>query len=200
MRTLALDINPALDIRAYPRGVDEANLPEFLDGVDLLLDCIDYFCEEARAQAHKACRSRAIPVLFSAPVGMGATLIAFTPDGMSYQDYFGLEQCSEQEKAIRFLVGISPRLPQRRYLAYPEGVDFLQRRVPSLAVSCDLSAGLMGTFALKLLLKRGGVRAAPYSYQFDAYEMALVRSWRPGGHRNPLQRLGVRVVKRSLGL
>jgi molybdopterin/thiamine biosynthesis adenylyltransferase len=199
MREQALDVNPDLDIRVEPKGVDADNLPAFLDGVSLFIDCIDYFCDAARAQSYAACRRFGIPVLFSAPLGMGATLIAFTPDGMSFDDYFGLDRCDPAERPVRFLVGISPRLPQRRYLAYPEVVDFLQQRVPSLSVSCQLSAGLLGTAALKLLLGRGDLKPAPYSYQLDAYESTLVRSWRPLGHRNPLLRLGSWIVKKKLG-
>lgn len=200
MRQMALDINPELDIGLYPKGVDEGNLPEFLRGVDLLIDCIDYFCAAARTQTCNACRRLGVPVLFSAPMGMGATIIAFTNEGMSFDDYFGLDDCDEREQPIRFMVGISPRLPQRRYLAYADAVDLLAQRVPSLSPSCQLSAGLIGTFALKLLLGRGGVRSAPYSYQFDAYQSTLVRSWRPWGYRNPLQTLAAWVVKKKLGL
>ena len=200
MKAMALDVNPELEIELFPDGVDEANLPRFLHGVDLLIDCIDYFCQPARSQTCKACQRAGVPVLFSAPMGMGATIIAFTRDGMSFDDYFGFDDCDESEKPIRFMVGISPRLPQRSYLAYPEAVDLLAQRVPSLSPSCQLSAGLIGTFALKLLLGRGGVKPAPYSYQFDAYESKLLRSWRPGGYRNPLQALATWVVKRKLGL
>jgi threonine dehydrogenase-like Zn-dependent dehydrogenase len=200
MRDMALDVNPELAIELYPSGVNEANLPQFLTGVDLVVDCIDYFCQPARAQTYDACRRAGVPVLFSAPLGMGATIIAFTPGGMSFEDYFGLAGCDEREVPIRFMVGISPRLPQRHYLAHPESVDLLAQRVPSLAPACQLSAGLIGVFALKLLLGRGGVKSAPHSYQFDAYESKLLRSWRPWGHRNPLQALGSWVAKKKLGL
>lgn len=200
MRALALDINPELNIQSFPGGVGDGNLPDFLDQVSLMVDCIDYFCYPARMQLYDACRREGVPVIFSAPLGMGATLIAFDPAGMGFEDYFGLKGCNEQEKAVRFLVGISPTLPQRKYLAYPEIVDFLKRRVPSLAVSCDISAGLLGTAALKILLGRGGLKFAPYSYQFDAYQSSLTCSWRPWGFRNPLQKLAEQVVKKKLGL
>jgi hypothetical protein len=51
---------------------------------------------------------------------------------------------------------------------------------------------------LKLALKRPGVRLAPWGSQFDAYRMRYVRTWRPGGHRHPLQRLMRFLVRQQL--
>jgi hypothetical protein len=53
---------------------------------------------------------------------------------------------------------------------------------------------------MKLLLQRGGVKAAPYSYQFDAYLGRFYRCWRPGGYRNLLQKLSERIVVSRLKL
>jgi hypothetical protein len=33
---------------------------------------------------------------------------------------------------------------------------------------------------------------------FDAYRNKLVHTWRPGGHRNPLQRLLMAIVRRRM--
>ena len=51
----------------------------------------------------------------------------------------------------------------------------------------------------KLLLGRGDVKLAPWSTQFDGYTMRLIKTWRPWGYRNPLQRLMVYLVKSQLG-
>jgi len=40
--------------------------------------------------------------------------------------------------------------------------------------------------------------AAPYGIQYDAYRNRMVRTWRPGGYRNPLQRLVRRIAGREL--
>jgi hypothetical protein len=49
---------------------------------------------------------------------------------------------------------------------------------------------------LKILLGRGKVPAAPHGLHFDAYRNKLVRTWRPGGNNNPLQRLLLSVARR----
>lgn len=200
MRNFALDINPEIDVRVFPGGIDENNLADYLDGVDLLIDAIDFFANELRPALYRAARERGIPVVCSAPLGAGASLICFQPSGMSFEGYFGFAGCDDITMAVRFLVGMSPRLPQRHYLAYPEIVDFVKHRVPSLGMACQFTAGMAVTAAMKLLLQRGRVKGAPHSYQFDAYLGRFYRCWRPGGYRNPLQKLAERIVVSRLKL
>lgn len=200
MRDFALDVNPESDVRVFPDGLNESNLSDYLDGVDLLIDAIDFFANGLRPALYAAARERGIPVVCSAPLGAGAALICFQPGGMRFDDYFGFAGCDDVTMAVRFMVGMSPRLPQRHYLAYPEIVDFVKRRVPSLGMSCQFAAGMAVTAAMKLLLQRGGVKGAPHSYQFDAYLGRFYRCWRPGGYRNPLQKLAERIVISRLEL
>jgi hypothetical protein len=63
-------------------------------------------------------------------------------------------------------------------------------------MGCQLCAGAAATEALKILLNRGGILAAPRGYQFDGYRNKLVRTWRPGGNRHPLQRLAMMLARR----
>lgn len=200
MREFARDVNPQMDIRVFPDGLDEKNLPIYLDGVDLLIDGIDFFVNGMRPALYRAARERGIPVVCAAPLGAGASVICFRPDDMRFEDYFGFEGCDDLTMAVRFLVGMSPRLPQRHYLAYPEIVDFVNRRVPSLGMACQIAAGMAVTASMKLLLDRGGVKGAPVTQQYDAYLGRHYCSWRPGGYRNPLQRLAERVVISRLKL
>ncbi len=200
MRDFALDVNPELDVRVFPAGIDKNNVADYLEGADLLIDAIDFFANDMRPALYRAARERGIPVVCSAPLGAGASLICFQPQGMHFEDYFGFDGCDDITMAVRFLVGMSPRLPQRHYLVYPEIVDFVKRRVPSLGMACQFTAGMAVTAAMKLLLQRGGVKGAPHSYQFDAYLGHFYRCWRPGGYRNPLQKLAERIVISRLKL
>jgi molybdopterin/thiamine biosynthesis adenylyltransferase len=200
MRGFAQDVNPEADVRVFPNGIDKNNLADYLDGVDLLIDAIDFFANAMRPALYRAARERGIPVVCSAPLGAGASLICFHPGGTRFEDYFGFAGCDDTTMAVRFMVGMSPRLPQRHYLAYPEIVDFVNHRVPSLGMACQFTAGMAVTAAMKLLLKRGIVKGAPHSYQFDAYLGRFYHCWRPGGFRNPLQKLAERIVVSRLKL
>lgn len=200
MTRQALDINPGLAITCFADGVTKDNLDAFLDGVDLYVDGLDFFAFEARQMVFSACAARGIPAVTAAPLGMGAAVLNFLPGGMSFDDYFCLEDASEAEKPLRFLMGLAPAHLQMGYLADPSAVDFNKRKGPSTIMACQLCAGVAATEALKILLGRGPLRAAPKGYHFDAYCNKLALTWRPGGNRNPLQRLLIALAKRKLGI
>lgn len=196
----AHDINPELDVTGFAQGVTENNLDAFLEGVDLYVDGLDFFAFQARQQVFAECAAKGIPAITAAPLGMGTAVLNFLPGGMSFNDYFRLDDGPEAEKPLRFLLGLAPARLQMGYLADPSAVDLANRKGPSTIMACQLCAGVAATEALKILLGRGPVRAAPKGYHFDAYRNKLMLTWRPGGNRNPLQRLAIAFAKRKLGL
>lgn len=198
MTQLASDINPNVEITGFADGVTPENVDAFLSGVDLFVDGLDFFAFDARELVFGTCHSRGIPAITVAPLGMGAALLNFLPNGMSFADYFGFAQCSISDRPIRFLVGLAPGMLHRTYLADPSFVNLLEGRGPSTAMACHLCAGVAGTEALKILLRRGRVIAAPHGVHFDAYRGRLVRTRRPGGWRHPLQRVIEAAARRQL--
>lgn len=198
LSSLARDINPEVDIRALPDGVTQDNVGEFLREVDLYVDGLDFFAFEARRLVFAECARRQIPAVTVAPLGMGAALLNFLPGGMTFEEYFRWKGCSEEEMALRFLIGLAPAMLHRAYLVEPATVDLAAGRGPSTAMACQLCAGIAATEALKILLGRGPVLAAPRGMQFDAYRNRAVHTWRPFGNRNPLQRLALAIARRLL--
>ncbi len=198
MARMALDINPGAQIDVFDEGVTPGNLDQFLAGVDVYVDGIDFFAIEARRMIFAACHARGIPAVTAAPLGMGVSLLYFSPAGMSFEQYFRLEGCTRQEQYARFIAGLSPAMLQRPYLVAPEAVNFAEKRGPSTVMACDLCAGVTGTAVLKLLLGRGKLRPAPWAMQFDAYEQKLSHTWRPFGNANPLQRLLLALIRPHL--
>lgn len=196
----AYDINPELEIKGFSEGVVANNLEAFLDGIDLYVDSLDFFAFEARQQIFAACAAKGIPAITAAPLGMGAAVLNFLPGGMRFEEYFRFQDGPEQEKPLRFLLGLAPTRMQMGYLADASAVDLANRKGPSTIMACQLCAGAAATEALKILLGRGSVRSAPKGYHFDAYLNKLALTWRPWGNRNPLQRLFIALAKRKLGL
>jgi molybdopterin/thiamine biosynthesis adenylyltransferase len=198
MASMARDINPELDIKIFPAGINNDNLPAFLAGVDLYIDGLDFFAFDIRQQTFALCAAMGIPATTVAPLGMGAALLNFMPGKMSFEEYFKWGDLPESEKAIRFVVGLAPAGLHRPYLVFPSAVNFNERRGPSTFMACQLCAGIAATEALKILLGRGDVLAAPRGLQFDAYRNKLARTWRPGGNNNPLHRLAIIIGRRQL--
>lgn len=195
---MARDINPELDIRTFPAGVQEDNVDEFLCDADLYVDGLDFFAFQARRITFAACARMGVPAVTAAPLGMGVAVLNFLPGKMSFEEYFRLDGLPESEQALRFLLGLSPAMLQRAYVADPSQVNLEERRGPSTVMACQLCAGVAATEALKILLGRGKIIAAPRGLHFDAYRNKYTTTWRPGGNHNPVQRIALAIARRQL--
>jgi molybdopterin/thiamine biosynthesis adenylyltransferase len=195
MAGMALDINPTAEIRRFPNGINDGNIDDFLDGVDLFIDGFDFFVLDIRAKVFARCAELGIPAITAGPIGMGTAYLIFMPGGMTFEEYFGLEGQPAEQQYVNFLVGLTPRAMHRAYLVDPSRVDLANHRGPSTGMACEICAGVTGVEALKILLDRGGVKAAPWFHQFDAYTGRFVSRRLPGGSRHIGQRL-----KQKLGL
>lgn len=192
------DINPTAQVETYAVGVDKSNVGAFLEGVDLLVDAVDFFKLDARRVLYAACRERRIPVVVSAPLGMSATVHVFVPDGMSFEDYFDLRPgMSQVDELVAFLIGLSPALLHAPYIDMRH-TNVAEQYGPSLGPAVMLCAGLLGIESVRILLNRPGLRPAPHYLQIDAYRHRVVsrRLWLGG--RSPIQRLKRAIAKRQL--
>jgi len=198
LASMAKDINPELEIRILQEEVNQHKLTEFFTDVDLYVDGLDFFAFSARQATFAACAKLGIPAITAAPLGMGAALLNFLPGSMTFEEYFQWGDLPDEEKALRFMLGLAPAGLHAPYLVDPSTINFAERRGPSTIMGCQLCAGVAATEALKILLNRSKVLAAPHGLHFDAYRNTLVHTWRPGGNSNPLQRLGLSIARRRL--
>lgn len=195
---MATDINPELEIQSFTQGVNEDNIHEFLTGVDLYVDGLDFFVVQTRRQVFAACAEMGIPAVTAAPLGMGVALLNFLPGTMTFEQYFQLEGHPEPEQLLRFYIGLAPAMLHQGYLVDPTTIDLAGHRGPSMPMGCEFCAGMAATHALKILLNRGPVPAAPHGLQFDAYRNRFKHTWRPCGNDNPLQRFTLSMARRQL--
>lgn len=192
-------INPSVELRLMPNGLDPKNIDEFLAGASLYMDSLDIFALDIRRRVFARCAELGIPAITAAPMGLGTALLVFDPSGMHFDDYFGFEGHTFEDQILKFIVGVSPSMTQRHYLLSRTSVSLFKRKVPSIAMGIELAAGVACSTALKVLLKRGSIRYAPRGLHFDAYQNRLVKTWRPFGARNPLQKLMFWHIRRLLG-
>ena len=197
MTEMALEINPEIKIESYDNGLQADNIEDFFNGVDIYIDSLDFFAFDARIQALDHCEQKHIPVVSTAPLGMGAANVCFLPGKMTHDKYFGLKGRSRREQAVRMLVGMAPSLVHSDYLMDPSTLNINEGRGPSLPMGINLCAGIACSQALKILLGRGKVYPAPHGIHYDAYKNKLVHTWRPWGWQNPLQRYLIYQVLRS---
>lgn len=198
MFDFAKDINPELDINTFDEGINETNVDQFLNGVDLYIDSLDFFALDARKLVFQKCEEKEIPVVTAAPIGMGVAFLCFMPGKMSYEKYFRFEQHDRQEQLIRFLVGLSPSMLQRSYLVVKESANFKLEKGPSLPMAVKLCAGVAGSYALKILLERGEILHAPHGLHFDIYKNKFKKTYLPQGNNGLIQRLKCSIARKML--
>ncbi len=198
MAEMAKDIDPLLDIKSFPEGIDEANIDAFLKDVDLFVDGFDFFVPDIRAKVFRRCSELGIPSITAGPIGFGTSYIVFLPGKMTFEQYFRMDGQPRESQYARFLLGLTPKGLHRDYLVDPSRLNLIEKRGPSSAAAVQLCAGVVGGEAVKILLGRGRVRAAPYFHQFDVYRGKFVCQRLFLGNNNPLQRLKLKMVERHI--
>lgn len=197
LRERILDINPSADVKVFNAGINEGNMDEFLTGVDLYLDGLDFFLLNERISLFKKLQKKGIPGITVAPIAMGAAALVFTKDSMSFEDYFGMfVGQNDDEQRMRFLLGLAPSLMHVSYLVDRSYVDMTGKRAPSLPTGPYLCAGVASSLATKILLGRGPLKLAPWSLHYDAYLNKYKKTYVWLGFKNPLQKLKLMILKR----
>lgn len=185
----ALEINPEVNAKLFPKGITKDNLGEFLDGIDIYIDGLDIFAMGVREFIFPECKKRSIPCLSVAPIGMGASIMCFTEESISFENYFGTTGKSPIEKTVRFILGMAPSLVHKKSLVAKEYSNLHQQRAASTPMGCALASGMMGTEVLKLILKRGPIVTAPTVVHYDGYSYKLKKTTLWLGYRNPIFQL-----------
>ncbi len=199
MAGIARDIHPGVDVTCFDHGIGEHNVEAFIANADIVIDAVDVFAQPARQLVYRTARKFGKPVLFSAPLGLSATLGVFMPDGMTFEEYFDIREGMDAfQHMVAFLVGLGPAGTHLNYmdLSYVEPAE---QAGPSSAAAISLMAGVVGAEALAILLKRRPAFAIPCYAQFDPYMGVYKTGKLRWGNRGPLQRLKRRLVEKKFG-
>jgi molybdopterin/thiamine biosynthesis adenylyltransferase len=181
-------INPEADVRLF-RAVSSDNVGEFLAGAQVFIDGIDFFALAVRRVVYREARRRGLWAVTAAPLGFGAAWLTFAPDGMSFDEYFDLnDSMDRRDQMVAFVVGLTPRATHIPYMDLSQA-NPKAHRGPSSSLACQLCSGVAAAETLKILLNRPPLRPAPCYFQFDAYRQLMRRGRLLGANRNPLQRL-----------
>ncbi|WP_448547367.1 ThiF family adenylyltransferase [Thalassotalea fusca] len=200
MVAMAKAINPEIDIRAFPDGINDDNTDEFLQDVDCYVDSLDFFAMPPRIKVFEKCAEKRIPALTAAPIGMGTAYINFMPGDMTFEEHFGMNGLTENEQYLKFFIGLTPTAIQSQYLVDPSRLDLANKKGPSTIVGCQLAAGVAASQVAKMFLNRGEILNAPWVQHFDAYTNQFEKSYLEGGHTNPQQMKLFETLKIQFGI
>lgn len=194
MASIIKDINPSADIKIINEAIGVDNADDFLADVDVMIDALDVFVMDARILLYKKARDLGIPVISAGPIGFSSVVNVFSPDGMSFEDFFGLKpEMSEKEIMQSFFAGI-PWGPHMSYMDLT-GVDPETGAAPSLGLACQMGAGMAATEVVRYVLGKGKMKAVPWFFQFDPYARYYKQHYRWLGGKNPLFKLKKKIIK-----
>lgn len=194
------DINSTAEVSVFPDGVTPENIESFLDGVDVFVDGIDFFEIEIRRLLFRRCREKGIYALTAAPLGFGATLQTFAPNGMSFDEYFGVDDSMNyHEKIAAFAAGLAPNPWHIEYMDLSK-VSFTKKTGPAVSPAITLASSLIATETVKILTGRGEIRCVPCYLQFDMMRGKFRKGKVIMGGKNPVQRIKKAIIlKKVLG-
>ncbi|MBC7466417.1 MAG: ThiF family adenylyltransferase [Bdellovibrio sp.] len=189
MAKMAREISPTIEIKLFPLGFLESNAEEFLSEADAVIDAIDFFCLSARELLYQKSRQMKKTVLFSAPLGFSTTFHVFTPQSMSFENYFDFSPRMDRfDKLLAFAVGLAPRALHTKYMNFdPE--KLIQGIGSSIGSSCNLGSALVCTELINIVLKKKAAFATPNYIQLDAFLLKMVKGRLIFGNRGPIQKL-----------
>lgn len=191
------DINTHADVRVFSEGVNSENVTKFLEGVDIYIDGIDFFEIDTRRLLFKKAKELGIYALTSAPLGFGATLQVFSPTGMSFDEYFGINDSMDyMERIAAFATGLAPHPYHIKYLDLSK-VSIEKRTGPAVSPACTLAASLIAIEVVKIITGKGQIRPVPHYLQIDLLRRKFKEGYLFMGGRNPLQRLKRWIVLRK---
>ena len=87
---LAREINPEIEIEAFPEGTLADNMEKFLNGCDVYIGVIDAEKgADVKAMTPELIRKFNIPLFTAGVYGLGTLLVAHHPDGMMPDEFWG---------------------------------------------------------------------------------------------------------------
>jgi molybdopterin/thiamine biosynthesis adenylyltransferase len=197
-REAVLEINPEAEVSVFEQGITVENIDTFLEGADVAVDSLDFYCFNERFLLYGKAREKGLWVLTAPPLGFGFTLLMFDPEGMSFEDYFGFHShMNERDRVVALIAGIAPKPFMLRYLDRRQP-DMAGHRLPSVGAAPFMIAGVIATEVTRLLTGKRRFVAAPTIYQFDALLGRFRRRTYFWGMRGPLQRIKRVILNRML--
>jgi len=198
VRREILEINPSANVRVFDEPIGAGNVDDFLAGVDVVVDSLDFFAFSARDALFPAVQRKGLWLVTAAPLGLSCALLVFSGESMDYWRYFNFKESDTPvTRAIKFAIGLAPAGLHIKYMDRSR-IDLKSGKGPSHAIGVIECSAMAATEVLKILLQRGVIRAVPHFSQFDVYRAKYRKGVLWGGNRNPWQRFKIWYFTRFL--
>jgi molybdopterin/thiamine biosynthesis adenylyltransferase/ubiquinone/menaquinone biosynthesis C-methylase UbiE len=156
------DLVPEVKLEAFPDGVTLENVERFIDGMDVVVDAVDFLRPDVKLSLHRLCREKNIPVVTGLLVGRGAICYCFLHDGPDFEEFFACPKDPELRQTWTMpasrIMPHDTRFPEDEGLTHRAALrhtfQVLNGKLPitSNPVSAGTSHLLLGTMVTNLLL------------------------------------------------
>ncbi|SMP48144.1 ThiF family adenylyltransferase [Anoxynatronum buryatiense] len=173
IQKILCEINPDASIHSDQNGItDVASAVSFVEGCDLVIDEMDYGAWKESIFLQRAARSKGIYYLFAGAIGFGALVSSFDPQGITLEEYNGLNPDQDLDNLTSGSITserVMPVIPSYAERAMTK--DMLKevvdghRPVPTCSIGVGMAALLAASESINIILKRREpVRAPQYLY------------------------------------
>jgi len=190
-------IDPHVSIDVFPEGLTENNLKDFLEGVSLVIDGLDFSCFSIRKSLFDACKKKGLYILSCPIFGFGTSLAVFSPKGPSFEQFFGpIPQKIDAKYAMNFGRSFFPSFPKYINLAvYFEAIQ-KNKPIPSFATSCNLSGAVTAAETVFILLNKKKPTCIPLIKHYDLFDDKIAVRKSSGKKTNFLKKGILRMILR----
>ena len=159
--------DPNLTVDQYG-AITLENIDEFLEGVDVLLDAVDFRSPEIHLALTARAAELKIPVVLGVEIAYGARAVWFDPRGMTFREFFHLHSGSDALELRHMIM----RLPVYSDLKALKAIQSQSIPAPSIAVGGASVAALVVTLLEALLSGVDVPPPAPIGTWIDSKEGA----------------------------
>ena len=168
-------INPGLITRTFTDGVCESSIGALLDGVDAVIDAVDFWALDTELLLHREARQRGQWVFASQGAVEITTVTCFDPSQSALEDMVCVDGRSSVAKAIESFMPVLPKAATPELLA--RAVAGEQPSVPSDVMASAFEATFVVDDLIRVIVRRLPPHAvAPDLYVFDQDDLWL-RFW-----------------------
>jgi molybdopterin/thiamine biosynthesis adenylyltransferase len=171
-------INPQAKILWSEEGIrSQNNAIQFLNECDLVIDEMDISTFKESIFLQRAARRLGMYYLFSSAMGFGALTVVFDPEGITLEEYNGLDpglNLSNIEKLMLPVDRVTPVIPSYvTDIAKSANIQEIlmgEKPAPTVSLGVGLASILVGNEAIRIILNKGDIVKAPQFIYVDLFD------------------------------
>ncbi|MGZ3691686.1 MAG: ThiF family adenylyltransferase [Pseudobdellovibrio sp.] len=169
----ALDLNPNVQVKLFPEGINRENVSEFLEGIDWVVDVVDVFALNEKLALNNEAYRRGLPVASCGSLGFSSAVIIFDQNTLSFAELTGMNPEFDYETNMtRFLQFLCPEIPGYMQEQMQKAMT-RSSHIPFVVPGVEFAAACATTEISKHILNLGNKICAPTGIFIDPVNLRI---------------------------